>query len=289
MNRQILFKAKRKDNGEWIQGYYYQIWQQGYILWGMINNMPDMVEVNPDTLCQCTGLTDERGQKIWENDICNRKEKYPEIVTYNKGDWQLDYSYVFGKEMHTDACNLGFYVCERNCVEVIGNIFDKEKVTSAEIISRKTDGKPYYGIKYKKVGEDHYTVGYSSYYLDYVIDWLNNCFEFCGESKIVVNVGKDTNVPSNDGWIPVEERLPEDCEEIVLVQVSGKPADNILFDNAFEFALYEKEEGWMLDNYPEWKNPDVIAWQSLPKPYRQPKKEKSSCKEHIMSRFMKVE
>ena len=36
-------------------------------------------------------------------------------------------------------------------------------------------------------------------------------------------------------------------------------------------------------------NPDVIAWQSLPKPYRQPKKEKSSCKKHIMSRFMKVE
>lgn len=120
---------------------------------------------------------------------------------------------------------------------------EKEKVTSAEIISRKTDGKPYYGIKHKKVGEDHYTVGYSSYYLDYVIDWLNNCFEFCGESKIVVNVGKDTNVPSNDGWIPVEERLPEDCEEIVLVQVSGKPADNILFDNAFEFALYEKKKG----------------------------------------------
>ena len=37
----------------------------------------------------------------------------------------------------------------------------------------------------------------------------------------------------NDGWIPVEERLPEDCEEIVLVQVSGKPADNILFDKRF--------------------------------------------------------
>ena len=128
MNREILFKAKRKDNGEWIQGYYYQIWQQGYILWGMINNMPDMVEVNPDTLCQCT----ERGQKIWENDICNRKEKYPEIVTYNKGDWQLDYSYVFGKEMHTDACNLGFYVCERNCVEVIGNIFDNADLLEVE-------------------------------------------------------------------------------------------------------------------------------------------------------------
>ena len=42
--------------------------------------------------------------------------------------------------------------------------------------------KAYYGIKYKKVGEDHYTVGYSSYYLDYVIDWLNNCFDFAEEN-----------------------------------------------------------------------------------------------------------
>lgn len=121
-------------------------------------------------------------------------------------------------------------------------------------------------------------------------------FEFFGVCDDYVSVGwikeiiiSHMNEVENDGWIPVEERLPEDCEEIVLVQVSGKPADNILFDNAFEFALYEKEEGWMLDNYPEWKNPDVIAWQSLPKPYRQPKKEKSSCKKHIMSRFMKVE
>lgn len=79
--------------------------------------------------------------------------------------------------------------------------------------------------------------------------------------------GDDTEMGD---WIPVEERLPEDCEEIVLVQVSGKPADNILFDNAFELALYKKEEGWILDNYPEWENPEVIAWQPLPEPYIPP-------------------
>ena len=90
------------------------------------------IETDPGTICQYTGLTDKNGNKIWENDICNRKEKYPEIVTYNKGDWQLDYSYVFGKEMHTDACNLGFYVCERNCVEVIGNIFDNADLLEVE-------------------------------------------------------------------------------------------------------------------------------------------------------------
>lgn len=127
----------------------------------------------------------------------------------------------------------------------------------------------------KKPVWDMDIIHHESYDLGRNVGW-NECLETIQMNK-------------NNSWIPVEERLPEDCEEIVLVQVSGKPADNILFDNAFEFALYEKEEGWMLDNYPEWKNPDVIAWQSLPKPYRQPKKEKSSCKEHIMSRFMKVE
>ena len=72
----------------------------------------------------------------------------------------------------------------------------------------------------------------------------------------------------NNGWIPVEERLPEDCEEIVLVQVSGKMAENIWFDNAFELATYVNGEGWILENYPECENPKVIAWQPLPEPYR---------------------
>lgn len=134
--REIIFKAKKKDNGEWVEGclvidqsrldiFKYRIQP---IESGALYAAP----INPDTLCQYTGLTDKNGKKIWENDICDRKEKYPEIVTYNKGDWQLDYSYVFGKEMHTDACNLGFYVCERDCVEVIGNIFNNADLLEVE-------------------------------------------------------------------------------------------------------------------------------------------------------------
>lgn len=145
---------------------------------------------------------------------------------------------------------------------------EKEKVTSAEIISRKTDGKPYYEIKYKKVGEDHYTVGYSSYYLDYVIDWLNNCFEFCGESKIVVNVGKDTNVPSNDGWIPVEERLPEynhkGTYDMQLVTLKDGEVCMGVYNNREKEWWTRKQEGerW----YTNKRN--VIAWQPLPKSYK---------------------
>lgn len=132
MNREILFKAKRKDNGEWVEGcividqsrfdrFKYRIQP---IESGVLYAHP----IDPDTLCQYTGLTDKNGKKIWENDICDRKEKYPEIVTYNKGDWQLDYSYALGKEKHFCACNLGFYACERECVEVIGNVFDNPEL-----------------------------------------------------------------------------------------------------------------------------------------------------------------
>ena len=128
MNREILFKAKRKDWRDlpkeqwWIEGLPTRMWRELYIQDSEDENTA--YKIDPDTLCQYTGLTDKNGKKIWENDICDRKEKYPEIVAYNKGDWQLDYSYAFGEEMHSNACNLGFYACERNCVEVIGNIFD---------------------------------------------------------------------------------------------------------------------------------------------------------------------
>lgn len=130
MNREILFKAKRKDNSEWVEGYYVYCRKRHYILprlnkaIGFDEREDEWAEIDPDTICQYTGLTDKNGEKIWENDICDRKEKHPEIVTYNKGDWQLDYSYALGKEKHFCACNLGFYACERECVEVIGNIFD---------------------------------------------------------------------------------------------------------------------------------------------------------------------
>ena len=147
MSREILFKAKRKNWRElpkeewWVEGDLRQDrdletafisgWDY-YTSESGLEREPFEYEIDPETFCQYTGKTDKNEKKIWENDICNRKEKYPEIVTYNKGDWQLDYSYVFGKEMHTDACNLGFYVCERNCVEVIGNIFDNADLLEVE-------------------------------------------------------------------------------------------------------------------------------------------------------------
>lgn len=67
--------------------------------------------------------------------------------------------------------------CCRCDSKVSENDDAKNKVTSLEIIVRMIDNKPYYGIKYKKVGEDYYHVGYSSFNIDNVLKWRDECFE----------------------------------------------------------------------------------------------------------------
>ena len=130
MNDRFLFRAKRMDNGEWAEGFLVK--KHGlFFIYDIINSdtcrQPNY-DVDPSTICQCTGLKDRNGLLIWENDICDRKEPYPEIVTYTKGDWTLDYSYVTGRERGSCYCNLGFYTNERMSVSVMGNIFDNPEL-----------------------------------------------------------------------------------------------------------------------------------------------------------------
>lgn len=164
--REILFKAKLKDwktnpqQNKWVEGYYLSKKETTYCFaedyekfpvktlhyiavdsmtdWGLPNEFR-CYEIDPDTLCQYTGLTDKKENKIWENDICNRNEKFYEIVKCIQGDYVLDYSYGLGKEEGSSYCNLGFYVCERGSVEVIGNIFDNPELLKSEFYQLKVD------------------------------------------------------------------------------------------------------------------------------------------------------
>ncbi|MCB6366627.1 DUF551 domain-containing protein [Intestinibacillus massiliensis] len=64
-------------------------------------------------------------------------------------------------------------------------------------------------------------------------------------------------------WISADERLPEDSYESVIAIVSGNPSKSITLIGAYQFASYD-EEGWYIDEFPEWDTPKVRYWMDLP-------------------------
>ena len=133
MDREILFKAKRKDNGEWLEGYYIYCRKRHYILpvvnkaVGFDEREDEWVEIVPETLCQYTGLTDKNGQKIWENDIlkAHLDENYPEDITYTKIIWS-ECRFCTKENYSSDVETLKKW--DGEYFEVCGNIFDNPEL-----------------------------------------------------------------------------------------------------------------------------------------------------------------
>ena len=140
MNREILFKAKRIDNGEWVEGSIVMDQSRLDIFKYRIQPIESGVlyapPIDPDTLCQYTGLTDKNGKKIWENDILKCK-KY---IGGNFVDYCIEVGYV---EMKHGAFGLhrikndAYYRPFKDWLEdyeyeVVGNIFNNPELLEAE-------------------------------------------------------------------------------------------------------------------------------------------------------------
>lgn len=122
MNREILFKAKRIDNGEWVEGNLFvdDKGEKYEILVGYINYRIAW-EVDPQTTCQYTGLTDKNGNKIWENDVVKGKIHFTTGYKMAKGCIKY-YINAFKLMIEHNDKEIPF-----SC-EVIGNVFDNPEL-----------------------------------------------------------------------------------------------------------------------------------------------------------------
>lgn len=137
--REIIFKAKSIQTGEWIEGipikthlglfisfeenpHYCS--QYGYM------EIDDILMVDEKTLCQFTGMTDKNGNRIWENNIVwlvyNGEEHIYQIVWDNS---ELDFKATNGEENY--GSNFEYLLCCDE-IEVIGNIFDNPELLQEE-------------------------------------------------------------------------------------------------------------------------------------------------------------
>ena len=138
--REILFKAKRLDNGEWVEGYPVydradctlkrqgkcQCAHDGSLItfFGWIDNLHEYDEINvdPSTVCEYTGLTDKNGKKVFVGDIIKCSKGCPHEVV-----WLQEYGGTFIGGMpaiYLSVLMPGY--AWTGAEEIIGNVHDGE-------------------------------------------------------------------------------------------------------------------------------------------------------------------
>lgn len=148
MAREILFKAKRTDNGEWVEGslitgvfcrlgqdipYIFCPKEADYDCFEDFSEENGIFEAQPDTICQYTGLTDKNGKKIWEKDVV----KFPDCGMSTESGYGDCFINIGSIAYDTES--MSYFITDRITVEmddiiikeeveVIGNIFDNPEL-----------------------------------------------------------------------------------------------------------------------------------------------------------------
>lgn len=137
MGNRHLYRGKQAENGEWVEGFYFCMTHPDgrHTHHFIIPLGADLslgtpvekiqVEVDPDTICQCTGLKDKNGNLIWENDIANCMDaECCGYISWNESEAGF-YFDVLLEDGRFEEEHIYDY---QDCMEVIGNNFDNPEL-----------------------------------------------------------------------------------------------------------------------------------------------------------------
>lgn len=131
--REILFRGKRVDNGEWVEGGILQFEDYVAIVrHSDYHEWHDFVEVLPETVGQYTGLTDKNGKRIFEGDIvyCIANADCGNcVVIFEDGEFRL----VPDRYYKTYTTGGGYHAIRCFIKEVIGNIHDNPELIGGAV------------------------------------------------------------------------------------------------------------------------------------------------------------
>ena len=124
MNDRYLYRAKRCDTGEWVEGdLVHSVYKINDVCVGKYGSEVGMHQVDESTICQCTGLKDKNGKLIWENDIIEAWSQGSRAIGKIKhridGTWIMYPAWQNGEMWYLLPNDKGI-----TTVEVICNIFD---------------------------------------------------------------------------------------------------------------------------------------------------------------------
>mgnify|MGYP004552050717 CR=1 FL=1 len=127
MKDRYLFRGKCIDDGEWMYGSYYELAGRPLIFKPVFASKKTVYEIDPSTVCQCTGRNDKNGKLIYENDImvAYYGEENPEHGTYVMVTWR-EYGWVTVENNSDDPCPLDDFTIKH--FEVVGNMIDNPEL-----------------------------------------------------------------------------------------------------------------------------------------------------------------
>ena len=135
--REILFRGKRLDNGEWMEGYYLHLGpvanERAYMIPSYASALYTY-EVDPATVCQFTGEVDKNGKRVFEGDILKMERDIQHRATVTKRETTIgvvrydEELASFGYESKGHYKHLGLNRFPGDFQEVIGNIHDNPEL-----------------------------------------------------------------------------------------------------------------------------------------------------------------